>query len=332
MGTTYYYTVNDIIIGEHTLGQNRLDYVTDALGSVVATIDQNLAVQSTTRYKPFGADLATTGTQPMFGYNGNRGYRRTGLPHADLYVRARHLGTVDSRWTTLDPIWPRSAAYGYVGGKPTRFIDRNGLRGSMPGAQLPPSGPPPAGSPTCGEPWNTYIWKYCNACYYGSSHGMNCTYQCDQWSSQYYSDCHKCNTFGPVPPGTPWIPNGPGGPVIPIRSPNDPFNPNWPPLPPAWPVIGHLPGPVLKPGPRRPGRRRPPGTTSDCFEFDCELDFSVFECQRCAKENNQDLHFCNVSYNEWLACAYHGSGEGSEPVRSGTEGESEWGGGDIESD
>jgi hypothetical protein len=78
MGTTYYYTVNDEIIGEHTLGQSRLDYVTDALGSVIARVDQTLTVQSTARYKPYGALLSQTGTQPKYGWVGSPGYRKTG--------------------------------------------------------------------------------------------------------------------------------------------------------------------------------------------------------------------------------------------------------------
>jgi len=55
MATTYYYTVNDEIIGEYAIGSSHLDYLTDALGSVVATIDQNLTFQGTARYKPYGA-------------------------------------------------------------------------------------------------------------------------------------------------------------------------------------------------------------------------------------------------------------------------------------
>jgi hypothetical protein len=45
-----YYTVNGEIIGEHTAGSSRLDYLPDALGSVIATVDQTLTLQSTARY------------------------------------------------------------------------------------------------------------------------------------------------------------------------------------------------------------------------------------------------------------------------------------------
>jgi len=127
MSTTYYYTVNDEIIGEHTLGQSRLDYLPDGLGSVIATVDQTLTVKSTARYKPYGADLATTGTQPAYGWGGSSGsYRRTGRPHCDLYMEARHDSTLEGQWTSVDPYWPRELAYIYVEGRPTLFLDRSG--------------------------------------------------------------------------------------------------------------------------------------------------------------------------------------------------------------
>jgi len=85
MPVTNYYTVQGEIIGEHTAGQSRLDYLTDGLGSVIATVDQTLTVKSTARYKPYGADLETTATQPAFGCVGKPGFRRTGRPHAYLY-------------------------------------------------------------------------------------------------------------------------------------------------------------------------------------------------------------------------------------------------------
>jgi RHS repeat-associated protein len=126
MPTTYYYTVDSEIIGEHTAGQSRIDYLTDALGSVVATVDQSQSVTSTARYKPFGDDLAVTGTGPVFGWNGMSGYRRTGRPHAQEYIRNRTLATTDGRWTTVDPLWPEEGAYSYVNLNPSTFTDPSG--------------------------------------------------------------------------------------------------------------------------------------------------------------------------------------------------------------
>ena len=127
MGTTYYHTANNEMIGEHTLGQSRIDYLTDSLGSIVTTVDQSLTVVSTARYKPYGADLATTGTMPSFGYVGSPGYRRTKLAYSDMYVRKRHLASVEGRWSTVDPRWPREFAYIYVKSNPTSLVDPSGL-------------------------------------------------------------------------------------------------------------------------------------------------------------------------------------------------------------
>ena len=138
MPVTNYYSVNGVIIAEHTSGQSRLDYVTDALGSVIATVDQTLTVKSTARYKPYGAVLSETGTQPMYGWVGAPGYRRTGLPHTDIYVRKRHPSTVEGRWTTPDLLWPYSEAYLYALANPSTLTDPSGLEPS--GQSKGPSG------------------------------------------------------------------------------------------------------------------------------------------------------------------------------------------------
>jgi len=138
MAVTNYYTVNNEIIGEHTVGQSRLDYLTDGLGSVIATVDQTLTTKSTARYKPYGADLATTGTQASFGWVGASGYRRTGRAHSDIYVSKRHDASVEGRWTTPDPLWPDESPYSYVNAWPTTWIDPSGQQpGSMSGCPEP---------------------------------------------------------------------------------------------------------------------------------------------------------------------------------------------------
>ncbi len=129
MGTTYYYTVNDEIIGEHTLGLSRLDYIPDALGSVVATVDQTLTVKSTARFKPYGADLATTGTQPTYGWIGGVGYRRTGRPHSDIYIRARTYATTDAQFVfqvRMEQILKGEHPFGYALNSPTNLTDASG--------------------------------------------------------------------------------------------------------------------------------------------------------------------------------------------------------------
>jgi RHS repeat-associated protein len=125
-----YYTVNGEIIGEQTTGQERIDYLTDPLGNVTATIDQNAKVLNRYTYKPFGELLSKTGTapDPKFLWVGAHGYRQTGKKYADVYVRARHYDTRTGRWTTRDPLWPGESAYGYGGGSPTKRVDPMGMQ------------------------------------------------------------------------------------------------------------------------------------------------------------------------------------------------------------
>src|SRR5207244_8881308 len=105
MAVTNYYTVNGEIIAEKTAGGSRVDYLTDALGSVVGTVNQSAQVVNTYRYKPFGAQLAKTGVgaDPAFGWVGQQGYRPTAKKWSDVYVQARHYDTAVGRWSTKDP-------------------------------------------------------------------------------------------------------------------------------------------------------------------------------------------------------------------------------------
>jgi hypothetical protein len=99
-GVTNYYEMNGVLIGES--GPNgTMYYHTDALGSVTMTTNQSGAVLNEYRYKPYGAQLSKTGTapDPKFSWVGTQGYRQTGLMHSDAYVRNRHYGTSEGRWT-----------------------------------------------------------------------------------------------------------------------------------------------------------------------------------------------------------------------------------------
>ena len=101
MGVTSYYSFGGEIIGEETGGVRR-DYLTDALGSVTATVTGAGVVENTYRYKPYGEQLAKTGTggDPKFLWNGRTGYRQMNNPFSSIYVRARHYATSSGRWTT----------------------------------------------------------------------------------------------------------------------------------------------------------------------------------------------------------------------------------------
>ena len=120
--STSYYTVDGEIVGESS-GGVRLDYLTDALGSVTAKVNQAGVVASTARYKPYGDKLA--GSEYMFGWVGSQGYRKS---VTGSYIRTRHFLAKSSRWTTTDLLWPfTSNPYGYVTDKPTCDTDPFGL-------------------------------------------------------------------------------------------------------------------------------------------------------------------------------------------------------------
>src|SRR5579862_4716574 len=115
MAVTNYYSVGGEVIGQRTAGSPRVDYLTDALGSVTATVNQSAQVVNTYRYKPGGALLAETGTgpDPAFGWVGSKGYRPTGTKFSDFYVRARHYDSEIGAWSSRDLLWPLAAAYVY---------------------------------------------------------------------------------------------------------------------------------------------------------------------------------------------------------------------------
>lgn len=132
MPVTNYYTVDGEIIGEKTSGGSRIDYLTDALGSVTATVNQSAQVVNTYRYKPYGKQLSKSGVgaDPKFQWVGTQGYRQTGRSYSDVYVRARHYDTSTARWTTKDPIGMDagySEDYIYCLQNPLNRIDASGL-------------------------------------------------------------------------------------------------------------------------------------------------------------------------------------------------------------
>lgn len=132
MPVTNYYTVNGEILGEKTTGSSRIDYLTDALGSVTATVNQSAQIVNTYRYKPYGKQLSKSGAgaDPKFQWVGTQGYRQTGRSYSDVYVRARHYDTGAGRWTTKDPIGLSSKdlnSYAYVNSSPNLWIDPTGL-------------------------------------------------------------------------------------------------------------------------------------------------------------------------------------------------------------
>ena len=123
-----YHTVNGMLIGETSNGVRR-GYLSDALGSVVATVDFNGAVENTYRYKPGGALLAKTGIaeDPKCMFLGFLGVRHYSTRYSDAYARWRHFGYETATWSSRDILWPQEQAYVYAAGNPTTFTDADGL-------------------------------------------------------------------------------------------------------------------------------------------------------------------------------------------------------------
>lgn len=129
MGTTNYYTINQQIIAQRTLGAPRTPYFSDALGSVLAVY--NGKSYDTAAYTPFGVGAPPGDAD--FGWIGASGYKVTKQAEASQYVRARHYSASRGRWLSSDPLWPSEAAYAYVSGRPTKLVDPSGLAGASGG-------------------------------------------------------------------------------------------------------------------------------------------------------------------------------------------------------
>lgn len=120
MGVTSYYSFGGEIIGEETSGVRR-DYLTDALGSVTATVTDAGAVENTYRYKSYGETLVKTGTgsDPKFLWNGKWGYWQSS---EQIYVRTRFYRRQQASWLSKDLLKLNNPYY-YVAGQPTSKID-----------------------------------------------------------------------------------------------------------------------------------------------------------------------------------------------------------------
>ena len=120
-----FYTMNSQMMAYDEGGVTK-DFLTDHLGSITAEINQSQTRTYDTRYSAYGRNNWSTGTGCGFGWVGSYGYRETGLFHMSHYVRARHYSYITGNWCTVDPLWPKEASYGYVTGRPTRWIDPSG--------------------------------------------------------------------------------------------------------------------------------------------------------------------------------------------------------------
>ena len=116
-----------MILGERTGNGPHIDYIPDALGSVVAAVDQNLVTTYTAAYSPFGSVIASAGTAPNFTWVGTLGYLQSaGRPFAEYSVRARLFSSRNGRWTSTDAFWPVESPFNYARQSPVGGVDPSG--------------------------------------------------------------------------------------------------------------------------------------------------------------------------------------------------------------
>ncbi|MBL8067372.1 MAG: hypothetical protein JNM28_02900 [Armatimonadetes bacterium] len=222
MAVTNYLSIDgEVLMESGTTEEERIMYIRDGLGSVVATADSQGNVLNTYMYKPSGAVWQKTcsAPDPRFLWCGTWGYRAGGSAWNSHYVRARHYSHNSGAWTTVDPLWPSEPAYRYVGGRAMGAADPSGMN-------VRPRGKPWLGGnfripdecgTKCTDEWNRYIFLYCNWCYDGGMYlQINCASRCDELARDYYVKCKGIpgpGIFAP-PPG--------GGVIAPRRKPQLP--------------------------------------------------------------------------------------------------------------
>ena len=103
------------------------DYVCDTLGSTIGLLNSAGTMTDRWEYWPYGEVISHTGTSVTpLTFLGVTGYFQDVLNKL-TYVRARHLRVDQTRWLTVDPMWPVQLPYTYVGNVPVAKSDPSGL-------------------------------------------------------------------------------------------------------------------------------------------------------------------------------------------------------------
>ena len=148
--STHYYTLAGRLIGELTAnpGQNTNIFLTDALGSVIATFSNvvgSAAVLANQVYGPYGTERYKSGPMPTYttkGFTGQYADAVTGLD----YYNARYYDPVAGVFLAADTVQGNMQGmnpYGYVNGNPETNTDPTGRYYAPPGGPGGPTPPPP---------------------------------------------------------------------------------------------------------------------------------------------------------------------------------------------
>ena len=132
-----YYSVNGVLVGERTTGQERVHYMPDPLGNITAVQTTSGGVK-TASYTPTGAGTPPVGAS--MGWVGIHGYRPLGLPESSHYMIHRTYSDKRNRWNSVDMLWPRDQAYTYVDVRQVSRIDWSGMQATSPIPKKRPGG------------------------------------------------------------------------------------------------------------------------------------------------------------------------------------------------
>lgn len=120
-----YTTIGGVIVHEALSGNRERELTADPLGSLVKIRTSVLGYSYSAEYWPYGEIQTQTGSNPTrWAFVGLLGYMR------DLatmfYVRARYYRSAQTRWMTVDPLWPEELPYTYVRSSPLGHTDSSG--------------------------------------------------------------------------------------------------------------------------------------------------------------------------------------------------------------
>ncbi len=117
----YHYGVDGILSA--TLGTTNVQYLKDAHGNVVGTVNASGVQDSYYIYDAFGNSLESDPNESNpFGYCGEYLDSESGL----VYLRNRYYDTTTGRFTSEDPVKDGLNWYSYCGGNPVMFVDPMG--------------------------------------------------------------------------------------------------------------------------------------------------------------------------------------------------------------
>ncbi len=130
MAASVLYTNFGGMLVQEDRGGSVRTYAHDEMGNTSYLLDDT-SVTDSYEYSPYGQISHTGSAVTPFTFIGALGYFATGWSMLTSYVRARWYSSVSGQWGSVDPLWPRESAYGYVDGKPVQEADPTGYGSNL---------------------------------------------------------------------------------------------------------------------------------------------------------------------------------------------------------